>query len=108
MTDNTRMSNQNWFHISYTDLAPEGLPPVLQAESIARYADETGSWLVVLWEREETGDDAVSACILRLPADQVARVTRHRDMAEAANQFDLATPPALTPTTAALIARVRP
>ena len=83
-TDHT--ANQNWFHIRYGSSSPAGLPPVIQAERVVRYRDETGTWVIALWEA--TGADAsVASCILRVPAEQVVAVTRHLDMGAAARQM---------------------
>ena len=87
--------NTNWFAIHYSGEAPAGLPPVIQAARVLRYSDDTGTWLVALWETAHQADEAVSACILRVPAEQVMTVTRHGDMGSAARQFLLeATEPA--------------
>lgn len=77
--------NQNWFHIRYTGSAPEGLPPVIQAEQVVRYSDDADTWVVALWVAPPGRND-VAACILRLPIRHVEAVTQHADMGEAASQ----------------------
>jgi hypothetical protein len=84
-TDIDTRPNRHWFHIRYTDSAPSGLPPVLQADRIVRYADDDGAWLIALWQRVAEGD-AISDCILRVAAANVLSVTQHLDLAEAAHQ----------------------
>ena len=85
-TDSSRV-NQNWFHIRYSDGTGAGLPPVVQAERIVRFSDNSGTWLAALWESEQRTDMAISACILRVPAEDVAAVSQHEDMASAVNQM---------------------
>lgn len=82
-TPSDAVPNPNWFHIEYSDAAPSGLPPLIQAAHVLRYTDDTGSWVVALWDLQSP-NPAISACILRVPADQVGAITRHGDMGAAA------------------------
>lgn len=77
--------NSHWFHLRYNASAPIGLPPIIRAARVLRYADDTGTWVVALWDKADP-NDAISTCILRIPASQVDAVTRHPDMGAAAAQ----------------------
>lgn len=80
-------TNQHWFRIRYTASAPEGLPPVLQAARMLRYAEGgTGAtWLIALWDSQQPQDVINSGCILRVRDDHVASVTRHSSLVDAMN-----------------------
>ncbi|WP_134765125.1 hypothetical protein [Nocardioides sp. 1609] len=91
MNKTPRNINQNWFHLTYSRSAPIGLPQIFQAERVMRYCDETGTWIIALWERADAAADsaagAIANCILRLPAEQVTDVTQHRSLSEAGKAF---------------------
>lgn len=84
---NPSQPNQNWFRIRYTDSAPDGLPPVIQAEHVIRVRDDSGTWVIALWESRRSADAVPAACILRVPADQVLDVVRHEDLVSAVNSY---------------------
>lgn len=86
MQNSSATANQNWFHIRYSTDAPTGLPPVILADDVVRYRDHDGTWLIALWKNVNPDGEAVSACILRLPADQVHSVTSHDNLGDAASQ----------------------
>jgi hypothetical protein len=86
VTRTSRTYNGTWFRIRYADTAPEGLPPVIQAEQVLRYGDAAGIWLVALWANTQDRE-AAWACILRIPADYVDGVTRYDTWSEAMNDL---------------------
>lgn len=88
MTPNHNIRNRNWFQIQYAQAAPNGYPPILQAERIIRYTDATGIWVVALWEHQplDNCDDAPTVtCLLRIADKYVVSITRHETQEEATN-----------------------
>lgn len=84
-TTATRRLNANWYCIYYSPAAPQGLPPVIQAARMLRYADDAGTWVVAVWD-SANNEDSVPRCVLRVQSDHVTRVTRHADMGSAVRE----------------------
>jgi len=87
MSSTNTVPNSKWFHLRYEADAPAGLPPMLQADQVIRYVDESGTWLAALWSHAGSEHGDMSSCVLRVQAAHVADVTQHADMASAAAEM---------------------